>query len=140
MSILLVSCVKVDGIRSRFVSSVTAVDGAGEPCSLPIPLLIDTGADITCFPRSSLFSDVGCVGRSILTRGHTGNVERSATRIITLALPTLGGTIFVTPPCGILVTGSPTGLLGMDILGNCDMLKVGDEMVIEYRGLACSHD
>lgn len=131
---LQVNYLKLDGyVNESYVVNVVPCDILGNHQGSSIDLVIDTGAHITCIPQAALFNDALFVsGVKILTSGYMGGVTRSRTKMITLEIPTDTGSILVTPKKGVLVTDRPVGLLGWDILAQCDFMKAGDDFIVEY--------
>jgi len=84
---------------------------------------IDTGADITCIPRS-FASKLGplILGNPITVRGHDGNVHKVWTYRIAVTLlgyPDNQKLKSYRPERGVLLTDSNIGLIGMDIISHC---------------------
>lgn len=84
---------------------------------------IDTGADITCIPKS-FASKLGplILGNPISVRGHDGNVHKVWTyriAVTVLGYPDNQKLKSYRPERGVLLTDSNIGLIGMDIISSC---------------------
>jgi hypothetical protein len=81
---------------------------------------IDTGADITCIPRSQANTLMPLLlGRPLLVRGHDGSIKRSRTHLVILSIhgyPDAENSKLYRPERGVLLTDSDIGLIGMDII------------------------
>lgn len=83
---------------------------------------IDTGADITCIPRTyaNMLGPL-ILGNPIRVRGHDGSIKRVWTYRMKIALqgyPNKSNVRFYRPEKGVLITDSDIGLIGMDIISN----------------------
>jgi len=106
-----------------YVSVIISSLAEQNPDTVVFDARIDTGADITCIPKSYA-SKLGplILGNPITVRGHDGNVSRVWTYRLTisiLAYPDDGRLRSYRPEKGILLTDSNIGLVGMDIIGIC---------------------
>jgi hypothetical protein len=93
---------------------------------------IDTGADITCIPRS-FASKLGplILGNPLTVRGHDGNVHKVWTyrmAITMLGYPENRKLKAYRPERGILLTDSNIGLVGMDIISSCRRITFDSEL------------
>ena len=81
---------------------------------------IDTGADITCVPRSQAEALMPLLlGKPLLVRGHDGNIKRAKTHLVTISIhayPHRCEPESYRPERGVLLTDSDIGLIGMDII------------------------
>ena len=81
---------------------------------------LDTGADITCIPRSRAKMLMPLLlGRPLLVRGHDGSVKRVRTHLMIISIhgyPEEDQLKLYRPERGVLLTDSDVGLIGMDII------------------------
>ena len=88
---------------------------------------IDTGADMTCIPSYAIPND-SKNAFSVLIKGHKGIVERISPKIVTIVIKDLGSFYLQN---GVLLTESPFGLIGLDILNLCNFSMVGGVFILE---------
>jgi len=111
------------GNRDGGTRSVLPLLGGTRTDTVIFDARIDTGADITCIPRTYA-SKLGplILGNPITVRGHDGNVNRVWTYRLTISIlsyPDNGRLRSYRPEKGVLLTDSNIGLIGMDIIGVC---------------------
>jgi hypothetical protein len=86
---------------------------------------IDTGADISCVPRSAAEKLMPLLlGRPVLVRSHDGSVCRAWTYRVSLTVygwPDEDVASAYRPSKGVLLTDSEIGLIGMDIIREWDL-------------------
>ena len=90
---------------------------------------IDTGADLTCVPSYAV-PDESDSALSTMIRGHNGIVERISPKIVTIVIKDLGSFYLQN---GVLLTESPFGLIGLDILNLCNFSMVGGAFILELE-------
>ena len=96
---------------------------------------IDTGADITCIPELAI-SVMHKPVKKVLHRGHDGVAHRSQTYSATILLLGTRGHIAVSPARGVLLTKSPIGLIGMDVIRpHLDVSLVNGKAKVRVRAV-----
>jgi hypothetical protein len=116
---------------------ISALSGQNQEKAL-FDARIDTGADITCIPKTYA-NKLGplIIGNPITVRGHDGTISRVWTYRMNIAImgyPDGDRLKSYRPERGVLLTDSSIGLIGMDIIGVCNKLtfdSVSQEFVIE---------
>jgi predicted aspartyl protease len=113
-------CEKYSGCARKGPYVRVKCSNPGTGMSVEFDARVDTGACITCVPRNSA-DKLGTLvlGMPLATRDFTGSVSRLWTYKLTLSL--LGYPEAVeSPPVdlerGVLLTGTPEGLIGVDLL------------------------
>lgn len=87
---------------------------------------IDTGADISVIPNQVL--PIGVTLKNPITiRTGINNIDKIWTKDVEIKIPELG--IF-RPLFGVLSSDFSTGLIGMDILGLCELQMVGGVFIL----------
>ena len=101
---------------------------------------IDTGADITCVPRSQARMLMPLLlGRPLLIRAHDGSVKRTRTHLMIISVhgyPDEEQPRSYRPERGVLLTDSDIGLIGMDIISK--YWKVTFDGVSRMFSVACT--
>ncbi len=91
-----------------------------ESTNISFKARLDTGADITCIPRSQAEKLPPLLsGRPLLVRGHDGSVKWVRTYLMTVSIhsyPDEDQSKSYRPERGVLLTDSDIGLIGMDII------------------------
>lgn len=90
---------------------------------------IDTGADITCIP-ASFIPDKSPFLNSTTISGNSGLSESVWTRKVTIKIDGIGE---FTPERGVLKREGNVGLIGMDILNQCELHMVGGVFILELQ-------
>ena len=114
--------------------SISMLIGRNPPAQVKFKARVDTGADVSCVPQhiaEPYMKDV-LLGRPISIRlGGSGATKRVKTMLfmVTLHCDDDNHQSF-RPERGVLITNSPIGLLGMDILRRLDVRFHNDQVYI----------
>ncbi len=130
-----VNYIKMEGtaVYAHYVECYISMLCKKQPSPILFPARIDTGADITCIPRSFIPEEYLLIKQdAILIRGCVGKIMRADTYTCTLHIAGSERNVF-RPSRGVCVTDSDIGLIGTDILKHCNMLFVNDRWQIARR-------
>ena len=114
--------------------SVVARGLYGEAEGKSFDMRIDTGADITCIPRDTVKILDLKFALPMRVRGHCGKIERVRPRMVAIHINNGDDTWIFTPKRGVLLTKSPIGLLGMDVLRDMVLHMEDERLVLSRKG------
>ena len=87
---------------------------------------IDTGADISVIPEDVIPIESSC-GKRVTINGHKGIPEKIWTKKVKIDIDELGT---FAPERGVLSRKGITGLIGMDIIRQCELHMVGNVFIL----------